>query len=66
MHVRDVLDQLDANKAAFEQLTRELGGTMEVVGYFDKTEPGLYLDQATLARLCSYSLGLDCDLYNCR
>jgi hypothetical protein len=27
-HVRDVLDQLDSNKAVFEKLSREFGGTM--------------------------------------
>ncbi len=66
MHVKDVLDQLDLNKVAFQRLSREMGGTMEVVGFFGKTEPGLYLDRATLERLCSYNLDRDCDLYNCR
>jgi hypothetical protein len=32
-HVRDVLDQLDSNKSGFEKLSRELGGTMQLVGY---------------------------------
>jgi len=33
-HVQDVLDQLDENKVAFEQLSRELDGTLQLVGYF--------------------------------
>jgi hypothetical protein len=33
-HVKDVLDQLDTNKSGFVQLSRELGGIMQLVGYF--------------------------------
>ena len=38
-HVRDVLDQLDSNKAVFEKLSREFGGTMQLVGLCLATIP---------------------------
>ena len=43
-HVRDVLDQLDSNKAMFEKLSREFGGTMQLVGYFRDVNPGVHFD----------------------
>jgi hypothetical protein len=64
-HVRDVLDQLDANREAFEKLSRELGGTMELVGYFQECEPGVALDREIVERLAKYAVTLDCDFY-CR
>jgi Domain of unknown function (DUF4279) len=64
-HVQDVLDQLDANKMAFEALSRELGGTMELVGYFHECEPGVALERQIVERLAGYALTLDCDFY-CR
>ena len=38
-HVRVVLDQLDSSKIAFEKLSRELGGTMQLVDYFRDVNP---------------------------
>ena len=64
-HVEDVLEQLDRNKSAFEELSRELGGTMELVGYFREGEPGFGLEREIIERMAKYALTLDCDLY-CR
>ena len=64
MHVKDVLDQLDMNKTGFVELSRELGGTMQLVGYFRESEPGVHFDQATVLRIAEYSLCIDCDFYN--
>jgi len=47
-HVQDVLDQLDTNKLAFEKLSRELDGTMQLVGYFHDISPGIHFDQETV------------------
>lgn len=66
MHVRDVLDQLDTNKSGFVQLSRELGGTMQLVGYFREREPGVHFDQETVLRIAEYGLCIDCDFYNRR
>jgi hypothetical protein len=64
-HVRDVLDQLDSNKVAFEKLSRELGGTMQLVGYFRDVNPGVHFDLETVRRSADYGLCIDCDFYNC-
>ena len=64
-HVRNVLDHLDSNKAAFEKLSRELGGTMQLVGYFHDVNPGVHFDVETVRRSANYGLCIDCDFYNC-
>jgi hypothetical protein len=38
-----MFDQLDTNKAGFEQLSREFNGTMQLVGYFRERKPALIL-----------------------
>ncbi len=62
-HVRDVLDQLDANTATFEQLSRDFDGTMQLVGYFKEHEPGVHFDRETVQRIARYALSIDCDFY---
>jgi len=64
-HVKDVLEQLDANKAAFGELSRELGGTMQLVGYFRDVNPGVHFDLEIVGRIAEYGLCIDCDFYNC-
>jgi len=64
-HVQDVLDQLDTNKLAFEKLSRELDGTMQLVGYFHDISPGIHFDQETVKRIAEYDLCIDCDFYTC-
>jgi uncharacterized protein DUF4279 len=65
LHVKDVLDQMDANRSAVEALSRELGGTMELVGYFSEHEPGVHFERGIVERIAQYSLSIDCDFYNC-
>jgi hypothetical protein len=62
-HVVDVLTQLDKNKDGFKALSAELGGVMELVGYFHAYYPGLTFESDVIARLAEYSLSMDCDLY---
>lgn len=64
-HVRDVLDQLDSNKVAFEKLSRDLGGTMQLVGYFREVNPGVHFDIEIVRRSADYGLCIDCDFHNC-
>lgn len=66
MHVKDVLDQLDENRSGFQELSRDFGGTMELVGYFREHEPGVCLERTIVERMAGYGLTLDCDFYNCR
>lgn len=65
-HVKDVLDQLDANKDAFTKLSHDFGGTMQLVGYFREIEPGVHFDAEIVERIAAYSLAIDCDFYNRR
>jgi hypothetical protein len=65
-HVKDILDQLDANKNEFVELSRELGGTMQLVSYSRENEPGIYFDQKTVSRIAEYSLRVNCNFYNFR
>ena len=62
-HVSDVLAQLDAKKEEFRQLSAELSGVMELVGYFHADYPGLTFEREVVARLSEYSLSVDCDFY---
>ncbi|PYV62522.1 MAG: hypothetical protein DMG95_09320 [Acidobacteria bacterium] len=64
-HVQDVLTQLDNNKVGFVQLSRELDGTMQLVGYFKEHEPGTHFERETVQRIAQYSLAIDCDFYRC-
>jgi hypothetical protein len=62
--VKDVLDQLDANRVALGELSRELGGTMQLVGYFRDVNTGVHFDLEVVRRLAEYGLCIDCDSYN--
>jgi hypothetical protein len=64
MHVKDVLNQMDTNKTEFTQLSREFGGTMQLVGYFRERSPGVHFDRETVLRISEYSLCIDCDFYD--
>ena len=65
-HAKDILDQLDANKNEFVELSRELGGTMQLIEYFREHDPSLNFDSQTVSRLAEYSLRLNCNFYNFR
>ena len=63
-HIRDVLDQLNTNKPEFEALSRDFGGTMQLVGYFRDVNPGVHFDSEIVRRSADYGLCIDCDFYN--
>jgi hypothetical protein len=63
-HIADVLDQLDSNAAAFELLSSELDGVLELVGYFHAYYPGLVFDRELVQRIARYSLSVDFDFYD--
>ncbi|MCU1256501.1 MAG: hypothetical protein JWM83_2800 [Candidatus Angelobacter sp.] len=63
LHIADVLDQLDAKKAAFRELSIELGGQMELVGYFRVDYPGLVFERMIVERMAHYALSIDFDFY---
>lgn len=62
-HAKDVLDQLDTNRAAFRETSVELEGTLQLVGYFFRDYPGLSFDHDFIARMAAYSLSMDFDFY---
>jgi hypothetical protein len=62
-HISDVLDQLDVNKAGFRELSLQYGGTMELVGYFWASYPGVVFEREVINRLDQYALSVDCDFY---
>jgi len=62
-HVNDVLAQLEPCFAAAASLSRQHDGVMELVGYFHKSYPGLWIDAATMQRLAALGVRLDCDFY---
>jgi hypothetical protein len=59
LHVCDVLDQLDTNRLAFEELSREQGGIIEIVGFSRDYAPPVSLDLEIVVRLAQYGLRLD-------
>jgi len=63
--VKDVLDQLDTNQSAFGELSRDWGGTMQLVGYFREVRPAVHFDSEIVRRIAGYGLCIDCDFYKC-
>lgn len=60
-HVRDVLDQLDANRGVFEQLSCEFGGVIEIVGFSRDYAPPIGLEPDIIGRLAQYMVRLNVD-----
>jgi hypothetical protein len=60
LHVRDVLDQLDRNRLAFEELSHEVGGIIEIVGFSREFAPAVSLEREIVERLAQYVVRLDC------
>ena len=59
LHVRDVLDQLDRNRLAFEELSREVGGIIEIVGFSQEYAPAVSLEREIIERMAQYVIRLD-------
>jgi hypothetical protein len=63
LHIADVLDQLDSNSEAFQQLSIGFDGVLQLVAYFHVDFPGLTFERDVVTRLAQYSLSLDFDFY---
>jgi hypothetical protein len=59
LHVRDVLDQLDRNRLAFEELSREVGGIIKIVGFSREYAPAVSLEREIVERVAQYGVRLD-------
>jgi len=62
-HVKDVLEQTVSGASVVEQLAREYGGCMQLVGYFHAEYPGLHFEREMVAELSARGLSVDFDLY---
>jgi hypothetical protein len=62
-HIRDVLAQLDARSEAFAEVSRDLGGWMQLVAYLHLDYPGLHFERDITEGLARYSLAVDFDFY---
>jgi hypothetical protein len=62
-HVRDVLQQLLANRSEFAAVSESYGGVVQVVGYFYTSFSGFGLAKADIDVLSTLGLELDCDFY---
>ncbi len=63
-HIADVLAQLDKNADAFAAVSKEFGGSMQLVGYFHERYPGLFFEPSLVAGLAKYNLSVDFDFYH--
>ena len=61
-HVRDVLSQLDINAEAFQRMSRQFSGTMQLVSEFH-VYPGLHFDRDIVDGLARFALAVDFDFY---
>jgi hypothetical protein len=62
-HIRDVLAQMDQKPAEFQSVSREFGGCMQLVGYWNSRYPGLHFDHSLIEGLARYALSVDFDFY---
>ena len=60
LHVTDVLDQLDRNRLAIEELSREVGGIIEIGGFSREYAPAVSLDREIVERMAQYVIRLEC------
>ena len=62
-HVADAIEQLDAKKAQFLELSVKHGGLMQFVANFKANYPGLHLKREIIESLAEYGVSLDFDFY---
>jgi hypothetical protein len=62
-HVVDVLDQMECNAEAFNEVSREFGGYIQIVGYFYTDFPGCHFDRRIVSTLDGFGLEVDFDFY---
>ncbi|MGB2605830.1 MAG: DUF4279 domain-containing protein [Candidatus Sulfotelmatobacter sp.] len=59
LHVKDVLDQLDEHRQVFAELSREVGGIIQIVGFSEDYAPAVSLEPETVERMSQYAVRLD-------
>ena len=62
-HIQNVLDQLGSDTPAFQEISAQYGGVMQLVAYFKTDDPGFHLESRIVQQLASYGLSIDCDFY---
>lgn len=62
-HLVDVIQQLNANKNKFVELSLKCGGVMQLVAYFKSDYPGLHFERKLVESLAEFSLSVDFDFY---
>lgn len=62
-HIRNVLAQLDISAEAFQRISRQFSGTMQLVSEFHDY-PGLHFERDIVDGLARYALAVDFDFYN--
>lgn len=59
-----MLTQLDTDQDAFQELAKDFGAVMQLVGYFYSEYPGLHFGRDIIKGLARYSLEVDFDFYS--
>ena len=62
-HLADVIQQLNANKSKFVELSLKYGGVMQMVAFFKVDYPGLHFGRKLVESLAEFSLSVDFDFY---
>ncbi len=62
-HIKDVLEQLDQSPSAFQLVSNEFEGCMQLVGYFHQGYPGIHFTAQIVQGLSKYGLSVDFDFY---
>jgi hypothetical protein len=62
-HIKDVIDQLTAQKRRFFDLSSKHDGLMQLVAYFKTGYSGLHLERELLESLAEFRLSVDFDFY---
>jgi hypothetical protein len=62
-HIFDVLELLNQNAEAFQAVSKEFGGVMQLVGYFNSSYPGLHFEKPLIEGLAKFGLAVDFDFY---
>jgi hypothetical protein len=63
-HIRDIIAQMDQGPEAFQSVSREFGGHIQIVGYCNTDNHRFNLDPRTVEALARYSLSIGFDLYS--
>lgn len=62
-HIQNVLNQLGSDAPAFQEISAQYGGVLQLVAYFKTDYPGFHLESRIVQQLASDGLSIDCDFY---